>query len=115
MRNSLLTSIALNDVFFSQSDQSRSLTYALENLDEYLNLSRIRSSGLLLSTGTGSTAWLKNMNKLGKDQISQILKILIDSLGDSEQLNASIRQRINKPNILDSVHQEFNRKSIFDP
>ena len=68
---------------------------------------KTRNSGLCISTGTGSTSWTFNINKLTHQCVESILKIV----------NEVTRFPINfkDTELLEAVTNRFNNDLVFDP
>lgn len=64
---------ALNEVFIGESLSSRVSYYEL-SIDNTPRV-KLKSSGLTACTGTGSTSWSFNINKLTPQCVQQLLKI----------------------------------------
>ncbi|XP_024946702.1 NAD kinase 2, mitochondrial isoform X2 [Cephus cinctus] len=65
--------LALNEVFMGESLSARtsSLQMTLENEERFY---KVKSSGLCVSTGTGSTSWHTAINSLSPQTIKELLK-----------------------------------------
>lgn len=60
---------------------------------------KVKSSGLCVSTGTGSTSWHLSINRITEQSVAEVLKLL------------GILQR--DPGVVKQVTDEFNRNLIF--
>ncbi|KEP61472.1 UNVERIFIED_CONTAM: DNA-directed RNA polymerase III RPC8 [Hammondia hammondi] len=89
---------ALNDVFIGECDSSRTC-YAEVKIDQDA-ARRYKSSGLLVATGTGSSAWSFNMSKTRTEQVKAVAEELRRSLNlpfDSDAVDwEAVRERINE-------------------
>lgn len=97
--------LALNDVFVGESLSSR-VSY-LEVKFENDNYFKTRNSGLCISTGTGSTSWTFNINKLNRHSVEALLKIV------RELTHLPISPDDNR--LVESITQRFNQDLVFDP
>eukprot|EP01012_Entosiphon_sulcatum_P008670 TRINITY_DN14756_c0_g1_i1.p1 TRINITY_DN14756_c0_g1~~TRINITY_DN14756_c0_g1_i1.p1 ORF type:complete len:526 (+),score=98.81 TRINITY_DN14756_c0_g1_i1:589-2166(+) len=62
----------LNEVFFAEKNPARASTYELRVDDAGAETQR--SSGVLVCTGTGSTAWMKNALQIPHDTTARVLQ-----------------------------------------
>eukprot|EP00128_Syssomonas_multiformis_P010378 Colp12_sorted_trinity150504_noHs@28364 len=95
---STLPHLALNDVFISELEPSRSSYYELSVDDGKLD--KQKSSGIVVCTGTGSTAWLYNVAKIERDDVKKVLQFANKFTSEEE---------------VDQVTRSFNRSIVFDP
>lgn len=67
-------------------------------------ITKTKSSGLCVSTGTGSTSWHTSINRLSKKNVEDLLHILKGN---------------NKLNVGDinaeEISEEYNRRLVFEP
>jgi NAD+ kinase len=64
-------------------------------------------SGLCISTGTGSTSWTFNINKLTHHSVQSLLKII------SDMAQAPIDSKDSR--LVEAITQKFNNEIVFDP
>eukprot|EP00127_Corallochytrium_limacisporum_P000409 Clim_evm104s11 gene=Clim_evmTU104s11 len=64
---------ALNDIFIAEMDPSKSSYYEL-TVDGNES-DKQKSSGIVVSTGTGSTAWLYNVARIEPDDVQRVLRL----------------------------------------
>ena len=78
--------IGLNQfqVFIGESLSSR-VSYILVKFDNDSTFLKTRNSGMIVSTGTGSTSWTYNVNKLTHQSVEDILRIIFETTG--KQIN----------------------------
>jgi len=97
--------LALNEVYIGELLSSR-VSYLEVKFSEDPWI-KTRNSGLCISTGTGSTSWTFNINKLTHQCVESILKIV----------NEVTRFPINfkDPELLEAVTNRFNNDLVFDP
>ena len=69
--------------------------------------SKVKSSGLCVSTGTGSTSWTFNINKLTHQSVGDLLKLI------REETNLPIDFEDQK--LIDRITGKFNNNLIFGP
>ncbi|XP_055347079.1 NAD kinase 2, mitochondrial-like isoform X2 [Paramacrobiotus metropolitanus] len=100
----LLPEVALNEVFIGESLSSRVSYYEI-SLDDAPSVKQ-KSSGVTICTGTGSTSWSFNINKLTEQATASILKIV----RESSDLPVPTESEFVK-----SVTKTFNDELIFDP
>ncbi|PIO75843.1 hypothetical protein TELCIR_02110 [Teladorsagia circumcincta] len=80
--------LALNEVFIGESLSSRVSYYEIQ-IDNGVMVKQ-KSSGIAICTGTGSTSWYFNINKLTEQCVSELLRIT------SQQCNVSLGLRIRE-------------------
>ena len=97
--------LALNEVYIGELLSSR-VSYLEVKFSEDPWI-KTRNSGLCISTGTGSTSWTFNINKLTHQCVESILKIV----------NEVTRFPINfkDTELLEAVTNRFNNDLVFDP
>jgi NAD kinase len=54
--------LALNEIFIAEQDVGKTSTYKL--IADGVDLGKFKSSGVILSTGTGSTGWLFSARRI---------------------------------------------------
>uniref|UniRef100_A0A0N5ATU8 NAD(+) kinase n=1 Tax=Syphacia muris TaxID=451379 RepID=A0A0N5ATU8_9BILA len=96
--------LALNDVFVGESHAARVSTYEIQ-IDDGAVLKQ-KSSGLVVSTGTGSTSWNYNINRIFEQDVNDLMRIM-SSLG--------ARFNDTSKTFTRQVCQRFNEKLIFSP
>lgn len=101
----ILPELALNDVFMGESHSSRVSYYELQ-IDDHEPIKQ-KSSGVTVCTGTGSTSWFFNINKLTDQSVSDLLKIAAEEL--------SVKLPYKDPQIVDRVCKTFNDRLVFSP
>lgn len=69
--------LALNEVFAAEVLAAKIGTLLIK-FDNEKNFYKIKSSGLCISTGTGSTAWYKAINSISPQLVQQILGLVDD-------------------------------------
>jgi len=77
--------LSLNEVFFAEKDASRPTVHetVVDGLPPFVQ----RSSGVIVCTGTGSTAWMSSASMICKSDLSMIMdraKIQMDEKGLNE-------------------------------
>ncbi len=97
--------LALNEVFVGESLSSR-VSYLELQLDAGQPI-KSRNSGLCVSTGTGSTSWTFNINKLTQQSVEKILRIVF------ETTHFPINWKDDR--LVEAVTQKFNNEIVFDP
>lgn len=90
--------LALNEVFIGDKMPGR--TSELEcKFDNNLPL-KIKSSGLCISTGTGSSAWSYSLNKISIDEVQKVLSLAKCSVSEKQCLN---------------IVNEYNKNLVYRP
>jgi len=97
--------LALNEVYIGESLSSR-VSYLDIQVDKHPSY-KSRNSGLCISTGTGSTSWTFNINKLTHQSVEKLLKMTFETT----------RFPLNwkDPRLVEAVAQKFNNELVFDP
>jgi len=105
IRSRVLPVLALNEVFFGESLSSR-VSYLEVKFDADADFIKSRNSGLCISTGTGSTSWTYNINKLTSQSVESILQIL----NQNGQCNVNHKDS----ELIKKITSTFNNELIFD-
>lgn len=95
---------ALNDVFVGECLSSRVSYFELQIEDKLFV--KVKSSGVTICTGTGSTSWSFNINKISPQSVSTLFKII------NEETNASLDA--SNEQLTKSITKKFNDSLIFD-
>lgn len=103
-KSRILPYLALNEVFIGEMLSAR-VSHLHLRIDNADLVTKTKSSGLCVSTGTGSTSWLTSMNRLSTNNVNDLLEIV---------------RRRTAPGALDtidpeSVSQEYNDNLVFAP
>lgn len=106
MSSRTLPILALNEVFIGESLSSR-VSYILVKFDDDPIFVKSRNSGMIVSTGTGSTSWTYNVNKLTQQSVESLLRIIFETTG--QQIN------FKDPAVIEAVTNRFNNDIRFDP
>ncbi|CAG0880502.1 unnamed protein product [Darwinula stevensoni] len=102
----VLPVLALNEVFIGESLSAR-VSYceiSLDNGDKF----KQKCSGFIFSTGTGSTSWTFNINKLTHQNVEKLLHIIEDEV-------PSVRLNKNDCRLIEKITARFNNELIVDP
>ncbi|KAG6610297.1 uncharacterized protein IUM83_00065 [Phytophthora cinnamomi] len=86
---------ALNEVFIAESDASRPSHYNI-GIDQHQRESH-RSSGILMCTGTGSSAWYSSACQIYREQVANVLNAM-DHTHTNETVT-ELTESINKQNV----------------
>ncbi|PIC37147.1 hypothetical protein B9Z55_015880 [Caenorhabditis nigoni] len=97
------TNLALNEVFIGEDEAAKVSTYNI-SIDDSQSVKQ-KSSGLIVSTGTGSTSWYLGMNRIDENATTSVLEAL-QSLG----INVPITR-----NLVEKVVTTVNEKIPFEP
>ena len=123
-------------MFIGESLSSR-VSYILVKFDNDSTFLKTRNSGMIVSTGTGSTSWTYNVNKLTHQSVEDILRIIFETTGKqinfkgefilifitqngffkiapSIGLKSSIQSSISDPSVIQLVTNRFNKDIKFD-
>jgi NAD+ kinase len=96
---------ALNEVFVGERDVSHSSYYEFSH--DGSPSERQKSSGLLVYTGSGSTSWAYNMNKISSDTVQSLLQI-------ASKQGVSLPPHITQQQLAEHVSEVYNTSNVFD-
>jgi len=96
--------LALNEIYIGESLSSR-VSYLELQMDQE-PVFKSRNSGLCIATGTGSTSWIFNINKLTHHAVESLLKITF------ETTRFPLNWKDYK--LVDSVTSKFNNQLVYD-
>lgn len=68
---------------------------------------KVKSSGLCVSTGTGSTSWTFNINKLTHQSVGDLMKLIKEETG--------LPLKTEDQRLIDRITAKFNDNLIFGP
>lgn len=105
MARRILPVLALNEVFIGECVSAR-VSYMELSFDDSKGIKQ-KCSGLIASTGTGSTSWTYNVNKLTEQNMEEILTIV------KEETGFNIRD--TDPIFVRKITNKFNEMLIADP
>ncbi|EFX80504.1 hypothetical protein DAPPUDRAFT_318645 [Daphnia pulex] len=96
---------ALNEVFIGEALSARVSYYELAV--DGSERTKVKSSGLCVSTGTGSTSWTFNINKLPHQSVSDLMQLI------QEETRLPIDYKDQR--LIDRITAKFNNNLIFGP
>ncbi|RCN40852.1 NAD(+)/NADH kinase [Ancylostoma caninum] len=96
--------LALNEVFVGEDEAAKVSTYSISIDDQ--PMVKQKSSGLIVSTGTGSTSWYYGMNRVEEQSVSAILEAM-QSMG--------IEVKANVRGLAEEIAKKMNDKIAFEP
>ncbi|KJH45459.1 NAD(+)/NADH kinase [Dictyocaulus viviparus] len=96
--------LALNEVFIGENEAAKVSTYSISIDDQ--PMVKQKSSGLIVSTGTGSTSWYYGMNRVEEQSVSAILEAM-QSLG--------VEVKANMRELAGEIAKKINDKIAFEP
>ncbi|XP_031630320.1 NAD kinase 2, mitochondrial [Contarinia nasturtii] len=97
----ILPYLALNEVFIGETQSAR-VSHLHLQIDNQNVLNKTKSSGLCVSTGTGSSSWLTSINRLSTQNVRELLK-LIKQNDKNINLNA------------EDIAEKYNDRIKFNP
>uniref|UniRef100_A0AC35TSL4 NAD(+) kinase n=1 Tax=Rhabditophanes sp. KR3021 TaxID=114890 RepID=A0AC35TSL4_9BILA len=97
--------LALNEVFIGETHAARVSYYELQ-IDDSPMLKQ-KSSGMTVCTGTGSTSWHYNINRINEQKMNGIFDVLKDMGVDLGTMN--------RDDLVENVCNKYNHTLIFDP
>ncbi|WKY06539.1 hypothetical protein Q1695_006597 [Nippostrongylus brasiliensis] len=96
--------LALNEVFVGEDEAAKVSTYSISIDDS--PMVKQKSSGLIVSTGTGSTSWYYGMNRVEEQTVSAILEAM-QSMG--------LEVKANTRELAGEITRKMNDKIAFEP
>ncbi|GMT16750.1 hypothetical protein PFISCL1PPCAC_8047, partial [Pristionchus fissidentatus] len=99
--------LSLNEVFVGESLSSR-VSYFQLGIDGS-PLTKQKNSGLTVCTGSGSTSWYFNINKLTKESVADVLSLAAKETG------SPIPPIDPSDALIDRICNQFNEKLMFHP
>jgi len=78
---------------------------------------RQKHSGIIICTGTGSTAWAYNVSKVRPSVVEHVLEAFADSQSSNPEAQSAIRQALSNGgrDMVDEVTEAVNSTLVFDP
>ena len=84
--------LLLNEMFMAEKDASKTSTYRIEADGE--DIGRFKSSGVIISTGTGSSGWLYGARRVTTKNISEISKALLEKEDQGEPFDEHVKDQL---------------------
>lgn len=100
--NRILPYLALNEVFIGEMLSAR-VSHLHLRIDNSDIVTKTKSSGLCVSTGTGSTSWLTSMNRLSTNNVKDLVEII------KRRSNASELNGIDP----ETISEEYNQNLVY--
>ncbi|KAI1726280.1 ATP-NAD kinase domain-containing protein [Ditylenchus destructor] len=97
--------LALNEVFMGESHAARVSYYDVQIDDG--PLMKQKSSGMTVCTGTGSTSWHYNINRLTEQNLKEVLDVM-------NRMSINIDREMDD-NILEEICRRYNDQLVFEP
>ncbi|WKX93495.1 hypothetical protein Q1695_011067 [Nippostrongylus brasiliensis] len=97
--------LALNEVFIGESLSSRVSYYEIQ-IDDGAMVKQ-KSSGIAICTGTGSTSWYFNINKLTEQCVAELLRITAE--------HCKVNLPVDDKQVVTDICTKFNQQLIFEP
>lgn len=104
----VLPVLALNEVFIGECLSARVSYYEMQV--DGGERSKVKSSGMCVSTGTGSTSWTFSIDRLTHQSVEELVRIIADETG----LGPDILSDKNL-NLIDKITSRFNNTLVFKP
>lgn len=108
----IIEKLALNEIFLAEKDAAKTSWIGLE-VDGYDHGSH-RSSGIMVSTGTGSSGWLYGAKRITAQNIRGIANELIDTAGAESEILAALKEAKDDPNFAEQVASTISQSTQFD-
>lgn len=71
----IIEKLFLNEIFLAEKDASKTSSYRLFTDGE--DLGKFRSSGIIVSSGTGSSGWLYGAKRITGNEVKEISKQIL--------------------------------------
>lgn len=97
--------LALNEVFIGENLSARVSYYEMRMNDG--PKTKIKSSGLCVTTGTGSTSWNLSINRLTQQSVSEVLRLL------QEKRPELLPALTHESSLVQDLADEFNSSLVF--
>lgn len=91
----ILPYLALNEVFIGENLSSR-VSHLHLKIDNKKQVNKTKSSGLCVSTGTGSSSWLTSISRLSTQNVQNLLDLINGALPENSVSAAEIADRYNE-------------------
>ncbi|GJQ80672.1 hypothetical protein Trydic_g9256 [Trypoxylus dichotomus] len=98
----ILPYLALNEVFIGETVSAK-VSHLDISLNDELQETSVKCSGLCVSTGTGSTSWHSSINRLSVQTVAELLRLLDMSPTEDENSLATVLADL------------YNKQLLFDP
>ncbi|CAH0550733.1 unnamed protein product [Brassicogethes aeneus] len=98
----VLPVLALNEVFIGETLSAR-VSHLHMRLNNNINTTNLKCSGLCVSTGTGSTSWHLSINRLPTQTVAELLRLI------------DVETTENKDNLAATLSDIYNKNLIFNP
>ena len=102
-----LPNLALNEVFIGESLSAR-VSYYHMSIDKGPFFKQ-KSSGIIVCTGTGSTSWCYNINKMSLPSMKKIARIIKNELGGKVEIP------VEDDRFIETITNKFNDSILFEP
>ena len=97
--------LCLNEIFVGEKDVAKSGIFRVK-VDNDAYLGQFFSSGLLISTGTGSTGWLTSAMRFTEQDVSSVLEIL-GHHGEPEQVKSHLAKTLSQETAFSTNHSKM--------
>lgn len=91
----ILPYLALNEVFIGENLSAR-VSHLQLTIDKQKQVNKTKSSGLCVSTGTGSSSWLTSINRLSTQNVQTLLNLINGGIPENSVNAAQIADRYNE-------------------
>lgn len=103
----ILPYLALNEVFIGETLSAR-VSHLQLQIDLQKQLNKTKSSGLCVSTGTGSSSWLTSINRLSTQNVQKLLNLINGAIPENSVNAEQIADRYNKEILFPVGKAEWN-------
>ena len=108
-----LKQVALNEIFFAERNVAHPIQHEVI-VDQQVSSADVQlSSGILICTGTGSSAWMANASKIDTDIVRQVLKMTRSVLNNTAKDTADVLDAIDVTT-MDQIAETLGKERHFD-
>lgn len=101
-----LEQVALNEIFFAERDVAHPIQHELIINDDEGDADVQLSSGILICTGTGSSAWMRHAMSIDQENVAMVLE---------EAARAGAISTVVPQNVIADVTSRMNERVAFSP
>lgn len=116
-RTRVLPILALNEVYFGECVSAR-VSYMELGVDGGEKI-KTKNAGFLVTTGTGSTSWSYNINKMNRQMVQTLFEIIEEDENEQTIASSGIPQnkviRSTNKLLVERITKRYNSKLIYSP
>lgn len=102
----------LNELFMAEKDASKTSTYQMTV--DGIKLGRFKSSGVIVSTGTGSSGWLYGAKRVTNTNVKDIARELLDLLKKENcEITEKLKQTTEDNQFVEILANQMSKETHF--